>query len=298
MHDLFPFYAIGHFINEPTNPTEFEIIRFGEMAEPEVDDPHKHTFYEIIWVEEGRSRQIIDYKRYEIAPGTLFFISPGQVHEFLEWQHIRGGSIFFTETFYLLNQQPKDKLFELSFLDDFYANPCVVPDSKTFAEIKQTIDLLLIEQKRLDRSTSIQQALLHVVLTQIQRYVDAQGVVSIPKPYLVLYKKFRLLIDANFTEALTVNDYANQLNISQHHLNFITKQITGQTATEVIRARTLLEAKRLLTFTHLPISEIAARLGYFDSSYFARLFRAESGLTPARFRQSMSEKYRKPPDLF
>ncbi len=25
MKDLFPFYAIGHFINEPTNRTEFEI---------------------------------------------------------------------------------------------------------------------------------------------------------------------------------------------------------------------------------------------------------------------------------
>ena len=50
MKDLFPNYSIGHFINEPSNPTEFEITRFGEMEEPNVEDPHKHSFYEIIWM--------------------------------------------------------------------------------------------------------------------------------------------------------------------------------------------------------------------------------------------------------
>lgn len=298
MNELFPFYAIGHFINEPTNPTEFEITRFGEMEEPDVDDPHKHTFYEIIWIDEGLSKQVIDYEQYEISPGALFFISPGQVHEFLEWQHIRGGSIFFTEDFFLLNQQNKDKLFELSFLDNFYANPCLTPDKQTFTEIRQTIDLLIIEQKRQDRCHVIQQSLLHIILTQIQRYVDTQGIARAPKRYVMLYKKFKALIDIHVADTLTVSDYADRLHVTQHHLNFITRQVTGRTATEVIRARTILEAKRLLTFTDWTISEIAARLGFFDSSYFARLFRAEVGLTPGSFRLAISEKYRKSTDSF
>lgn len=54
---LSPFYSIGHFINQPTNKTEFEITRFETVDEPDVDDLHKHTFYEIIWIEDGQSRQ-------------------------------------------------------------------------------------------------------------------------------------------------------------------------------------------------------------------------------------------------
>ena len=54
---MFPFYSIGHFFNQPGNTTEFGITRFDEMAEPDVDDLHKHTFYEIIWIEQGVSYQ-------------------------------------------------------------------------------------------------------------------------------------------------------------------------------------------------------------------------------------------------
>ncbi len=58
MKELFPFYKIGDFINEPNNPTEFEVMRFDEIEELNVDDLHKHTFYEIIWIEKGKSKQV------------------------------------------------------------------------------------------------------------------------------------------------------------------------------------------------------------------------------------------------
>lgn len=107
MKDIFPFYTIGHFINQPTNPTEFEILQFDEMEEPNVDDFHKHSFYEILWTEKGKSRQIIDYNEYEVKPNSLFFISPNQVHHFEEWKPLTGGTILFSEDFYLL--QPKQQ---------------------------------------------------------------------------------------------------------------------------------------------------------------------------------------------
>lgn len=44
MKELFPVYSIDHFINQPNNPTEFEITRFDKIGEPNVDDVHKHTF--------------------------------------------------------------------------------------------------------------------------------------------------------------------------------------------------------------------------------------------------------------
>lgn len=292
MKDIFPFYSIGHFMNEPHSATQFEITRFDEMEEPQVEDTHKHTFYEIIWIEKGRSRQMIDYRDYEISPGSLFFISPGQVHQFEDWRPVQGGSIFFTEEFFLLNAGHRDKLFELTFLDSYYANPVVKPRKSELDEIMQTINLLSRERRRKDYSPPMAQALLQVLLLQIQRSVDHQQSEKISGKYLVLYKKFKRLIDEQFTHNLTASHYADQLHVTQHHLNAVSKRITGKTATEVIRGRSTLEAKRFLTFSDLPITEIAAHLGYFDSSYFAKVFKAETGYTPAQFR-SMSEFYRK-----
>lgn len=293
MKELFPFYSIGHFINQPTNPTEFEIMRFDEMDEPDVDDLHKHTFYEIIWIEKGKSRQVIDYVDYEINPGSLFFISPGQLHVFEEWKPITGGSLLFTEDFLLLNHQDKDRLFELSFLDNFYSNPVLRPDKKSFLEIQQTIHQLSIEKKRKDYSPAMAQALLQVLLLQIQRSVDAQAKQIISKKNIVIYKKFKNLIDVDFKKNLSVSEYASKLAITQHHLNHVTKEVTGETATDVIRARVMLEAKRLISFTDHSISEIAAELGYFDSSYFAKMFKAQTGTSPLEFKSTISESYRR-----
>jgi AraC family transcriptional regulator, transcriptional activator of pobA len=293
MKELFPFYSIGHFINQPNSPTEFEIMRFDEMEEPEVDDLHKHTFYEIIWIEKGKSRQVIDYVDYQISPGALFFISPGQLHVFEEWKPVVGVSIMFTEDFLLLNHPNKDRLFELSFLDNFYSNPVLRPDKKSLAEIQQTIHQLSSEKKRNDYSLAMAQALLQVLLLQIQRSIDSQAKNVISKKYIVIYKKFKNLIDVHFTKNLSVSDYASMLAITQHHLNHITKEVTGKTATDVIRARVILEAKRLISFTDHSISEIAAELGYFDSSYFAKIFKAETGSSPMEFKSTISESYRR-----
>lgn len=172
MKELFPFYSIGHFINQSKSQTEFEIMRFEEMEEPDIDDIHKHTFYEILWTEKGKSKQTIDYKEYDVLPNSLFFISPNQVHQFKEWKPLTGGTILFTEDFFCKNYVNKEKLFQLSFLDNFYANPCLYLTAKEFTEIKLTIDLIIHEYRRVDRNISITQSLLHILLEQVQRLVN------------------------------------------------------------------------------------------------------------------------------
>lgn len=293
MKDIFPRYRIGDFINQPTNPTEFEIMRFDDMEEPQVDDVHKHTFYEIIWIEQGNSMQTIDYKTYEIAPCSLFFISPNQVHEFEVWQPLKGGSILFTEEFFLLGQNNKDRLFEMSFLDNFYSNPGIHLATVEFDDIKMTIDQLTKEQKRIDKIFLITQGLLHVLLAQIQRFIDKTKKDDFSKTYLVLYKKFKCSLNRFFMENKSASYYADQLHITAHHLNKVVKKITGKTTGEVIRARSILEAKRMLTFSDATISEISTALQFFDSSYFAKTFKADCGMSPLEFKSKMSEKYRK-----
>ncbi|WP_309640264.1 helix-turn-helix transcriptional regulator [Flavobacterium sp.] len=293
MKTLFPLYTIGHFINQPSNPTEFEITRFENMEEPDVDDIHKHTFYEILWIEKGTSTQTIDYKEYEIKPQSLFFISPNQVHQFEEWQPLSGGSILFTEDFFLLNNNDKERLFELSFLDNFYANPCVNLNAFDFSEIKQTIDLLTKEHQRNDCNATITQSLLHILLSQVQRCVDGKIDQSISKKYLIIFKQFKIQLETHFETNQNVSFYATQLHITPHHLNVISKAVTGLKASEVIRARSILEAKRFLTFTDLSVVEIAYQLHFYDSSYFAKAFKAETHQTPLQFKTQISEKYRK-----
>lgn len=298
MRAHFPVYGIGHFLNQPAHSIPFALTWFDAMPEPDVDDPHRHTFYEIIWVDAGRSRQAIDDVEYELQPQSLFFISPGQLHFFEAYEHLRGGSVLFTEDYVRLHSADENRLFELSFLDNFYANPRLMPGADDFAELRQTIDWLDREQRRPDASTAVLQPLLHVLLAQIQRCVDRQPGVHPAKASVVLFKKLKHLLDDYFTQNWSVSDYASALSVTAHHLNRSCRQVTGQTAGQVIRARSLLEARRLLAFTDLTVGEIADALGYADSSYFARLFRSATGTSPAAFRQTRSQTYRTRSDSF
>ena len=285
-------YSIGHFINQPTNATQFEVLVFGSMDEPNVDDFHKHTFYEILWTEAGISKQTIDYKEYTVRPNSLFFISPNQVHHFEEWKPLTGGTILFTEEFFLLNQNNKSKLFELSFLDNIHTNPCIQLSRNNFKEIKNTIDQIVLEQKRKDRSTTIIQSLLHILVARIQRSLDNHRKNIIPKRSIVLYKEFKNLLEIHFLKNNTASFYSKKLNITSHHLNLIIKEVTGTTVSQAIRERRVLEVKRLLTFSNLTISEIAFELNYVDSSYLTRVFKEETDQSPTEFQKAMSEKYR------
>jgi AraC-like DNA-binding protein len=292
MKDIFPHYNIGHFINQPNNPTEFEILRFETAEEPNVDDFHKHTFYEVLWAEKGESKQIIDYQEYVVKPFSLFFISPNQVHYFEEWQPISGGTLMFTEDFYLLNQRNKDTLFELSFLDNLYSNPCIEFTENEFGDILQIIHQIENEYHRKNKNHSIIQAYLHILLAQVQRYIDTTQLKNNSKKYLILFKQFKNELEKYFIERKTVSFYAEKLNITQHHLNLICKEVTNQTATEIIQARSILEVKRLLTFSDKTVSEITFDLNFTDSSYLAKVFKSLTQQSPQDFRQEMSEKYR------
>lgn len=292
MKNIFPRYRIGHFINQPDNPTEFEILRFETLEEPQIDDFHKHTFYEILWTEKGKSKQIIDYKEYKVHPNSLFFISPNQVHSFEEWKPLAGGTILFTEDFYLLNRANKETLFELSFLDNLYSNPGITFTKKEFAGILDIIHQLEAEQRRDDRNTTILQAYLNILLAQVQRHLEVNSVGSVARRYLILFKDFKQKLEQHFLKNKTAGFYADQLHITQHHLNLVCKAVTNHTATEIIRSRSMLEAKRMLTFSDKTISQIAADLNFSDSSYFARSFKAAVHQTPQQFKLAMSEKYR------
>ena len=71
--------------------------------------------------------------------------------------------------------------------------------------------------------------------------------------------------------------------MSEKHLNRISKACLNKTTTDLITDRIILEAKRELTHSNLTVREIADKLGYFDNSYFARLFKKKSGQTPIEF---------------
>jgi AraC-like DNA-binding protein len=86
-------------------------------------------------------------------------------------------------------------------------------------------------------------------------------------------------------QIMQVAEYARELNITPNHLNKIVKGATGKSTSTWIEEAVMQRAKALLATTDLPLSEIAARTGIMDQSYFARKFKKHEGVSPSEFRQ-------------
>ena len=82
----------------------------------------------------------------------------------------------------------------------------------------------------------------------------------------------------------TVTFMAERLNFSSRYLSDVLKQETGKTALELIHLYIINEAKNLLKEGRMNISEISYSLGFENPTYFSRLFKKESGVSPNYFR--------------
>ncbi len=68
-----------------------EYLNFSDApALTQSTSPHRHDFYEILYVTEGMGTHFIDFNAYPIEPHTFYFISPGQVHYWERRYRLKG----------------------------------------------------------------------------------------------------------------------------------------------------------------------------------------------------------------
>jgi len=81
------------------------------------------------------------------------------------------------------------------------------------------------------------------------------------------------------------SDFAEKLNMHVNHLNKVLKSATGQTTSQLIKERTLHEAKVLLKTTNWTITQIARCLGFEEPNHFSIFFKDQTSITPGTFRK-------------
>lgn len=103
---------------------------------------------------------------------------------------------------------------------------------------------------------------------------------------LKLFLKFCDLVEAHFRDHLTLTEYAQRLALTEARLNDISRRVANRPSKEIVHERLLQEARRLLRFSAVPITEISFQLGFTDPAYFSRFFTKRAGVPPSQFRLS------------
>jgi AraC family transcriptional activator of pobA len=95
---------------------------------------------------------------------------------------------------------------------------------------------------------------------------------------------FRELVDRHYREHRPLGFYAGELGMTLATLGRLCQEHLGMTPMNVINARLVLEAKRVLGHSDASVKQIAHELGFADVGYFSRFFRKQCGVSPSAFR--------------
>lgn len=113
---------------------------------------------------------------------------------------------------------------------------------------------------------------------------------AMPDRRFDLVRRFETLVDGDHAANRAVSDYAAELNVTPTHLARTIKAVTGRSPGDIVHDRLILEARRQIVFTDLPIAEIAYRLNFSSPSYFTRFFTGMTGEKPTEFRARMRRR--------
>jgi AraC-like DNA-binding protein len=99
-------------------------------------------------------------------------------------------------------------------------------------------------------------------------------------------------VTAHLAQPIALSDLAAIAQMDSYHFLRAFRQTTGVTPHQDVLARRLARAHTLLKDLTLPITEVAARVGFQNPSHFAMVFRRRTGVTPTAYRTAQS---RRPP---
>lgn len=99
-----------------------------------------------------------------------------------------------------------------------------------------------------------------------------------------IVKKAMAYISENFSSNITLEDVARHVHLNPAYFSTIFKQSCGSSFKEYLNMVRIEESKRLLANTDYSVVDIAVATGFMDQSYFSKVFKKYTGLTPKQYR--------------
>lgn len=103
-----------------------------------------------------------------------------------------------------------------------------------------------------------------------------------------IVKATREFLESHYTDDISLEDMATQVNISPQYFSKLIKKTTGFNFIDWLSMLRVKKAKELLTNTNLTVKEVCFMVGYKDPNYFSRIFKKRLGITPSEYVRTSS----------
>lgn len=286
--DLFPTFDICNLNAEKNSNELLTVDRFRGYvnSNPHLLQVHSHKYYHLVYFTQGSGSHLIDFEKFDVTKGAMYFMKPGQVHQWYFKEEYDGFVVNFYENFFDWIGINSSILHEFRFLQSIQVKDHVVqiPDNLV-DKITGYFQSMIAENTNNNHFSN-----LKIGFDLMNLFIDVNRNLETEKEknthyQSVLLDNFQMLIEENFKTKKLPKEYAELLYITPNHLNALCKDIFGLPAGTIIRNRVILEAKRLLVNKEVSVTEISYLLNFQDVSYFVKFFKKYTDFTPEQFRK-------------
>ncbi len=256
---------------------------------PFIKKEHYHDFYTVLLFTKGNSVIRVNNDSYPVEPQTICIIAPGQMHSFEGLEDMHGTVFFFCQDFYVE---------EFSFIRLLNVFSCTSQINGNISnhiiklsddEFCQTRDLIKLIEREYEcytpanNSSTVIRSFLNILLLKLSELYEAKSEQSNKSDSIFIHELSRL-VDSYFINEHHIGFYTSAFNVSEKQLNDICNKNFNCGLKKILNDRLMQEARKLLLSSELSVSEISYKLNFDDNSYFNKVFKKQTGLTPKRFR--------------
>ncbi len=263
-------------------------------------DLHSHEFVEMVYVAEGTGLHIYDGQNYLISAGDVFVIEPGAEHAY----GVNTGSAFVVNNILFMPSLLKLEIEALSvvtsFVDFFYMEPFLRNavrfqshlrlDLQEQLEMKNLLDRIVSEyqEKRLGHQIMTKTLLIEMFLFLSRCYAIHQTPSPAPRSDDKVLKHICEFIERHYAKPLSLTQISQLCSMSPTSFAVKFKQFTGRTFIEYRNEIRIRAASDHLTQTGDKIMAISQEVGFDDLSFFNKIFKQHTGMSPGTYRKTNS----------
>lgn len=254
---------------------------------------HKHNYIEIIYMCSGETVHTVGSDtEIVLKAGDLLFLNQHCFHEIKPAgeNDIAVNFVvlpeFFDVAFDMLEEENAISNFIISSLKNEEKDASFlhfkVSDIRPVQNLVENLVWGIMNKEEND--VHISRLTMGLLFVQLLKHTDRLEDGEEGGSHRIIAMKAVKYIEENYKPA-SLSFLAEQLGLSVSALSKIVKKYTGCTFKELLQLKRLSRATHLLTETSLPVTDIIYAVGYNNTSYFHRVFRAKYGLSPYEYRK-------------
>jgi AraC-like DNA-binding protein/quercetin dioxygenase-like cupin family protein len=253
--------------------------------------PHTHTSYEFIYIVGGEGTIFSRGIGYKLTDGDILIVEPNTEHEGVANPENPFELFTMGYNFNRERMQADPAVFGVDRvfwkLYELYTNKTRLPIIRSQHQLKTVLFRMMdeISDSLLCREEMIRAYLLEIFILLIRKVAEAIDIKGVSLEGKEAVDKARDFIRSHFQEPLDLDRISGHVCLSSSHFSRLFKIETNFSPVEYLNYIRIEEAKRLLIYSDLTLTEIANRVGLNSIHYFSHKFKKKEGIGPLDFRR-------------